>query len=105
MSRRDIANIKDFISNNLQRYHPEREAVEGSLLYLNTIIKIFTQIVQITQIFGLLFVKTFVMIVFEKICLIYHDNLNFERLIEKLFLIFDRFFLHLSQEKTRNYNN
>lgn len=61
--------------------------------------------VLITQIFRFYLMKIFLRIVFEKICLIYYDNLNFERPIEKLFLIFDRFFLHCSQEKTRNYNN
>ena len=31
LSQRDIANINDFISKNLQRCHPERVAAEGSL--------------------------------------------------------------------------
>lgn len=47
---------------------------------------------RITQILDFYLMKIFLRIVFEKICLIYHDNLNFERPIEKLFLIFDRFF-------------
>lgn len=61
LSRHDIANINDFISNNLQHCHPEREAVEGSLFYLNTIIKILTQIVRITQILDFYLMKIFVL--------------------------------------------
>jgi len=34
LSRRDIANTNSLINNNLRHCHPEREAVEGSLFYL-----------------------------------------------------------------------